>query len=778
MKTIILAGGEGTRLRPLTSNLPKPMIRILDKPLLEWTIRSLREQGIRQVTIALRYMGSVISDYFGDGSAFDMDISYFIEDEDIGTAGCVAKIMEGVQEDCLVLCGDALTDVEYTKVVDHLAKSKADAVIAVTKSSDPTRFGCVNMDRHGDIKGFTEKPCWGMVESTTINTGIYVLSPKAVDMIPKGEAVDFGSQFFPAIITAGAKVSGYKFNSYWRDIGDPESYLEGVQDAISGKLYLTGKAQSHENKDGVKITPPVFIGENISIGVGAEIGPNTCLAGDIEIKENTKISNSMVDMGVAILENTKIDGACICKDALIGANCNINYGVCIGEGSHIGDNVIITENVRIWPAHYLENESVIKHSVYDPSCSALIDWRLGEIFGDISSQTVVEIGTRIGQALGFGMEDGVVALGTDGSREGNLLADAVAIGIRGMGISVIKVAGGIMPAFRHAVDGSPAALGFYAHRSKGDGIKFVILDHKGKRLITSQVRKISQAYKINDFESKICHVAGQSVTVNDAEGRYLGKLLRSIGTGLNLAPFGILALSHNPGIAIHMSSIIRGLGIKCIPILLGEQDEIEAVQDRLSYHHGAMAMYFGEKGENVTLVTSSGRVIDPERLGLLYSYTLRDQFNGDFPVCENSSFLYTKIKNLRLLYTSSDLCDRENLVNDLMDQEWLSDGLLLTMRLLAYAKRIGSTIDKLDEALKKTTIKQVELPVKSKADLVEKMSKWHELKPGIKGKFIRHKNGWAYICADDYRNIVRITAEAMSAEIADQIILECAEHLE
>lgn len=778
MKTIILAGGEGTRLRPLTSTRPKPMIRILDKPLLEWTLMALKEQGIRQVTIALRYMGNVISDYFGDGSDLDMEITYFKEDEDIGTAGCVAKIMDGSQENCLVLCGDALTDVEYVKVVDHLQKTNGDAVIALTKSSDPTRFGCVNMDKDGKITGFMEKPSWGMAESTIINTGIYVLTPKAIDMIPKDEAVDFGSQFFPAIIKAGANVFGYQFNSYWKDIGDPESYLDGVRDAVSGKLYLSGRTESRDNIPGVKINPPVFVGKNVSVGEGSEIGPNTCLSGDINIKGNCKITNSAIDMGVAVLENSNIDGACICKDALIGAEANINYGVCIGDGCHIGDKVTITENVKIWPDHYLEGDAIIRHSIYDPSCSTLIDWRLGEIFGDISSQTMVEIGTRIGQSLAYGMDDGVVALGTDGSREGELLSDSIAIGIRGMGISVIKVTGGIMPAFRHAVAASPAAIGLYIHRSKGEGVRFVILDYKGRRLVTSRVRKICQTYKKNDFESRICHVAGQSVIVGDAEGRYLSKLLRNIGSGLNLAPFGILALSHNPSIAIHMSSIIRGLGIKCIPILLGDNEGVEGVLDRMSYHHGAMAMLFGEKGENVTLVTSSGKVIDPERLRLLYASTLGGQFKRDFPVCENSSYLYTKIKDLRLLYTSCDLCDREALVSDLMDQEWLSDGLLVAMRLLAYTKKRGITLDKLDETVKQTTFRQVEIPIKSKADLVERMSKWHDLMPGVKGKFIRHKNGWAYICTDDYRDVVRITAEAMSAEIADQIILECAEHLE
>lgn len=777
MKTIILAGGEGTRLRPITSNMPKPMIRILDKPLLEWTILALREQGIRQITIVLRYMGNVISDYFGDGSSLGVSIEYFHEDIDVGTAGCVAKIMEGSEEDCLVLCGDALTDVEYQRIIDHFHATKGDAVIALTKQKDPTRFGCIKMDKNTKITGFVEKPAWGMVNSTIVNTGIYVLSSQTIAMIPKDETMDFGNQFFPSIISAGANVYGYQFSGYWRDIGDLESYLEGVQDAILGKLYLSKKSQSQDSYLGVNIVPPVFIGANVSIGVGTEIGPNTCLSGDIDIKEGCKISNSVIDNGVAILEGSQVDGACICSKSLVGANTKISQGVCIGEGCHIGDKVTVTDNVKVWPGHYLESESVVKHSIYDPNCATLIDWRLGEIFGDISTQTVVEIGTRIGQGASCIIEDGVVAIGTDGSREGELLADSIAIGIRGMGISVIKVTGGIMPAFRHAVNNSPAVLGVYTHGTKGEGIRFVILDGSGKRLVTSKVRKISQAYRANDFQSRICHVAGASVTVGDAEGRYLGKLLRNIGTGLNLAPFGILALSHNPSIAIHMSSIIRGLGIKCIPILLGENEGTDAVKDRLSYHHGAMAMFFGEKGENVTLVTSSGKVIDPERLRLIYSSTL-EQFKGDFPVCENSSFLYTRIKDLRLMYTSCELCDREALVEDLMDQDWLSDGLLLTMRLLSYAKKHGTTIDKIDDQIKHTTIKQAEIPVKSKADMVDRLSNWYELKPGIKGKFIRHNNGWAYICTDDYRNVVRITAEAMSSEIADQIIMECVEHLE
>ena len=236
MKAVILAGGEGTRLRPLTSNQPKPMMPVANRPMMEHIVRLLAEHGFDDIVVTVAFLANHIRTYFGDGSDFGVRMRYATEDSPLGTAGSVRNAAEELDETFLVISGDVLTDIDLSAFVKAHRSTGAAGSIALKRVDDPVEFGIVITHEDGSIERFLEKPTWGQVFSDTINTGIYVLEPEVFDFIPKGEVVDFSSDVFPAILKRGKPLFGYVAEGYWEDVGTLEAYLRAHQDILEGKV--------------------------------------------------------------------------------------------------------------------------------------------------------------------------------------------------------------------------------------------------------------------------------------------------------------------------------------------------------------------------------------------------------------------------------------------------------------------------------------------------------------------------------------------------------------
>src|SRR3989337_1493430 len=215
-----MAGGEGSRLRPLTIARPKPMIPIVNKPCIEHILLLLKRHGIREVVITVQYLASSIQEYFGDGSSWDMDITYSVEDTPLGTAGSVKHAARSLTEPFLVISGDALTDFDLTKVIAFHQAKKSMATITLNRVPNPLEYGVVIINEDGAIRQFLEKPSWGEVFSDTVNTGIYVLDPRIFEYYEAGRPVDFSQDVFPELLRAGEPIFGYVADGYWCDVGN------------------------------------------------------------------------------------------------------------------------------------------------------------------------------------------------------------------------------------------------------------------------------------------------------------------------------------------------------------------------------------------------------------------------------------------------------------------------------------------------------------------------------------------------------------------------------
>ena len=281
MKAVIMAGGFGTRLRPLTSNIPKPMVPMVNKPMMEHIVELLKAHGIKDIVSALFYQPNVITTYFGDGSAWDINMHYRKAEADYGTAGCVRFSKEFLDERFIVISGDVLTDFDLTAALRFHEQKKAKATLLLTRVSNPLQYGVVLTREDGKITRFLEKPSWGEVFSDTINTGIYILEPDVLELIPEKQEFDFSKNLFPLLLERDLGLYGYIAEGYWKDIGSLNEYQDAHSDVLRGEVLLKIDGEKHDNlligkgstveADPRHLTGNIVIGKNCHIHKGAVI---------------------------------------------------------------------------------------------------------------------------------------------------------------------------------------------------------------------------------------------------------------------------------------------------------------------------------------------------------------------------------------------------------------------------------------------------------------------------------------------------------------------------
>ncbi|WDC83702.1 NDP-sugar synthase [Caloramator sp. mosi_1] len=288
MKAVIMAGGEGTRLRPLTCHIPKPMVPIANTPVMEHIINLLKQHNINEIAATLYYMPNIIVDYFQDGSKFGVNLQYFIEETPLGTGGSVLNTDTFLDGTFIVISGDAYTTIDLTKAVEYHKSKNSKATLILKKQNIPIEYGIVITDKEGRIVRFLEKPSWGEVFSDTVNTGIYILEPEVFNYYKKGENFDFSKDLFPRLLKDNIPMYGYITDEYWCDIGDINSYRQTNFDVIEN--FSSNKYT--KIKDGVYIGQNTFIPEGVVLKAPCIIGDNTYVSEGCKIDSYTIIGNN------------------------------------------------------------------------------------------------------------------------------------------------------------------------------------------------------------------------------------------------------------------------------------------------------------------------------------------------------------------------------------------------------------------------------------------------------------------------------------------------------
>jgi len=358
MKAVILAGGKGTRLLPLTVYRPKPMIPFFNRPLMEYALQSLIKAGVDEVYVLVGYLKERIMEYFGDGSEWGVKIHYSNKDNiKLGTAGATKKVVKYMDDTFLVVSSDVLTNLDLRALYEYHKRKKALATIALSEVEDPTQYGIAVIDDDGRIRQFKEKPRPEEVFSNLVNAGIYVFEPEAFDHVPKNKNFDFSRDLFPRMLENDLPLYGFPFKEYWNDVGRPSSYLQATEDVFLGRLILP-QVKTESLKGNLEYGGALYTGRRCVLRK-PEIRGFAVLGDDVEIGRNVKIERSVIFSGVTIEDGAEI------REAIIGENVHIGRGVVIQPGSVIGDNTLIEDfskigsNVKIWVESRIGRESII-----------------------------------------------------------------------------------------------------------------------------------------------------------------------------------------------------------------------------------------------------------------------------------------------------------------------------------------------------------------------------------------------------------------------------------
>ena len=512
MKAVILAGGEGTRLRPLTSNQPKPMMPLVNKPMMEHIVALLAQHGFDDIVVTVAFLANQIRDYFGDGSDFGVTMRYATEDSPLGTAGSVRNASSELDDTFLVISGDVLTDIDLTAFVKAHRDADATASIALKHVENPLEFGIVITDADGNIERFLEKPTWGEVFSDTINTGIYVLEPTVFDFIDEGQVVDFSGDVFPALLERGHTLHGHVADGYWEDVGELGAYIRAHKDVLDGKVKVDiGGFRLGDNRwigSDVEISPearvdgPVVIGDACRIEAGAHVQGYTVLGTDVIVKADAVLERAVCHDHVYVGPGTALRGCVIGRNTDLRAHVRVEDGTVVGDECFLGENVVVNPNVKVYPYKTVESGAVVTSSiVWESRGTRTVFGRRG-VRGLANVDVNAEVAVRLAMAYGTALPKGaIITASRDTSRVARALKRALIGGLNLAGVTVEDIELATVPLTRFQVRNGTSHGGMTVRLAADDAdtVEIRFLDVDGRDLDAAMQRKIERILSREDY---------------------------------------------------------------------------------------------------------------------------------------------------------------------------------------------------------------------------------------------------------------------------------------
>lgn len=539
MKAVIMAGGEGQRLRPLTCTIPKPMVPILGRPVMEYGIELLKEHGITKIASTLQYLPEVIRDYFQDGRRFGVELHHFLEETPLGTAGSVKNAEAFLDETFVVLSGDAITDINLSEAVAFHQEKGAAVTLVLKKVPIPLEYGVVITDEEGRIERFLEKPGWGEVFSDLVNTGIYILEPRVFEYIQKNKKTDFSKDVFPHMLHDELPLYGFVSEGYWCDIGSIEQYAACQRDILDGICrvridavnYHGIYAQPGAEFSAENIEPPCFLGRGSVVETGAKIGKYTVLGENSRICRGADVKRSILWRDSVAGEGAVLRGAILCKGAEADLNAQVHEGGVIGEESAIGENTKVLQNVGIWPHKVIECGCDIKENIIWGEVKRHFNISASALSGRLGTELTPEFASRAASAFAKAIE-APLAIAHDGDNGSAMLYEAVCAGALAQGENVNCFEKATLMALRFAARTLEVGGGVFIGR-QDDKYRVWFVDENGLALTRKLEKGLQDAFERRTYRAQ--HKTGKIISRQSLMPYYenmaamlLGKAARSV----------------------------------------------------------------------------------------------------------------------------------------------------------------------------------------------------------------------------------------------------------
>lgn len=640
MKAVIMAGGFGTRLRPLTCNTPKPMVPMMNKPMMHHIVTLLKNHGITDLISTLFYSPEAVTTYFGDGEPFGVKMAYVKADADYGTAGSVRNATKGMNERIMVISGDVLTDFNLTHAIKFHESRKALATIVLTHAKNPLQFGVVITRDDGRITRFLEKPSWGEVFSDTINTGIYILEPEVLELIPYREGdFDFSKDLFPLLLKQNAGLFGYIADGYWRDIGNLNEYQEAHLDALSGTAKVeidgtkhgtlhVGEGTSYQ-PDRIEVHGTVVIGKNCTLGDNIKIA-NSVIGDNCVIGPGTTISNSVLWNDIVVGHSAELSSDVVGAKCSIGEKSVIAENVFIADACWIGRKAQLSANIKLWPEKVVEEGAILTRSL------VWEDKWLRELFTDsrVTGLSNIEMnpefGAKLGAAFGAYVGEGKTVVSCrDSDNVSRMMNRSLICGLISAGVNTFDLRATSIPLLRHELSSGKEAGGIHVRRSPFDKnlTDIIFFDANGTDLPTKKTKSVERLFFGEDFARAQREKVGTISFPERTTEVYREKFLASLDVdAISERKFKIV-IDYSNGVASTIFPVILGSFDCQVVAVNAHLDPKKLTRDKYEFDYSVQQLshivtslkydigcLIDAGGEKLFLVNERGEAIDSDRL--------------------------------------------------------------------------------------------------------------------------------------------------------------------
>lgn len=534
MRAVLMAGGSGTRLRPLTCDLPKPMVPILNRPIAEHIINLLKRHHINEVIATLHYLPDAMRDYFQDGSDFGVQMTYAVEeDQPLGTAGCVKNIAELLDETFIVISGDSITDFDLSAAIAFHKQNQSKATLILTRVPNPIEFGVVITDDGGRIRRFLEKPSTSEIFSDTVNTGTYILEPEVLDYLPENTECDFSKDLFPLLLAKDEPMFGYVAGGYWCDVGHLDAYREAQYDALERKVILdfayTEKSpgvwigQNTHIDPSAKIESPAVIGDNCRIGARVQIEAGTVIGDNVTIGSDANLKRPIIWNGGIVGEEAHLTACVIARGTRVDRRAHILEGAVVGSLSTIGEEAQISPFVRVWPSKKVESGAILNINLIWGSTAQRNLFGQRGVQGLANIDITPEFAVKLGAAYGSTLKPtSKVTVSRDQRNISRMVTRSLIAGLMSVGVDIQNLDATALPITRTVIRGSHVEGGIHVrvHPDRPDYILIEFMDSKGINISKAKEKKIEGAFFKEDMRRSQIHEIGDVTYSSQVIDRY------------------------------------------------------------------------------------------------------------------------------------------------------------------------------------------------------------------------------------------------------------------
>lgn len=760
LKAVIMAGGEGVRLRPVSLSGPKPMTPLLGRPVMEHIIHLLKRHGVDDICVTLCYKPQAVMDWFGGGERLGVQLTWFVAEEPLGTAGSVRSCMDRLgREDFLVISGDCVCDLDLSGLMAFHKERGAQATLGLYRHETPLEYGLVVTGGDGRIERFVEKPGWGQVVTDQINTGIYVLSPAAIERVPENQEWDFGKDLFPALLREGAPLFGLPLEGYWCDMGDCKAYLDCVSDALSGKIKLdmglpkrgAGVWSARPIPTGLNLVPPCWIGEDVSLGEGCLIGPHTVLDRGARVGDHAMVQRSILLENASAGPRTTLYGSILCKDASARKGAVLNEGTVLGENALAEEGSVLLERVKLWPGQTAPAACRLARSITSGSRKGVL--RFGDsgairgVLGeDIGPEDLLTLGSLLGA-------EGTVGLGGSPTPGAGMLARAAAVGAAAAGGEVLahSLASPVQGAAIAARQELPVSL-FVEECDNTVYLHF--FDKDGLPLGRARERKLEHALLQGEVRRTRGDKVGRMRQLEFSQDQWAKEVVERAGLRRPALRRVTAAVGDSTPEDRALRSALAALGCRL----------------EREWRPGIVAFHARRGGFSLTAQDERGAVVEPGQLLALLTLIEMENGSGKVAVPAGASAAVELVAAgyggtvLRLDRDGGEARDRY------AAQPWLRQAPAAAVRLCARMAVSGQKLEALVGKTPRFTSWRREVPLSSdRGRVMQELAREHARKPAGEGLRMRTGSGWVYLTPVARRSALRIIAEGPDLELAAEL---------